>query len=161
MNRQNFENPEKEFPLSVESLVFMQDMIFALHKICQVGGNWWVVNGCFRDGNNISDGIVVCEDELLLFEGGVYTTHVKVVEEKESVTVNGKVYKDVRIRRKLVGTNETGPGCIPWRYFRSIADRFPIQKGMIVEYNGKADEIPDGWELYGSETTAPFRIIKK
>jgi len=150
-----------KFPLSSETLVFMQDMALLAAKAAGIGGDNYILSGCATTGGNVSDGIVVIGGEPMPFVGGTQTAYVIVKETSRTVTADGQVYADIYTTRKA--RFGTGSGQVAWALFgrisipaiiESIASVIPA--GLISMWSGTV--APTGWHLCdGTDGTPDLR----
>jgi len=150
------------FPLSSETLDFLQQISTLMSKIAGIGGDNYILTGCVVTGSNVSDGIIVIGGEVLPFIGGIITSYVVIEETKRSVTAEGQVYSDIYTNR--VARFGTGYGQLPWSDFKTvntiplletkIASIIPV--GAIVMWSGI--DAPIGWHLCdGTDSTPDLR----
>lgn len=104
-----------QFPMSVETLAFIQDMVTLAAKLSSIGGSLYILDGCEDNGTTVSAGTVVINGEVLPFAGGAKASYVIVQETKSSVQVYGDTYSDVYMNRTAIFGS--GAGQIPWASF--------------------------------------------
>lgn len=173
MNRQNFEAKDR-FPLSTQSLAFIQDMIAATAQLSLIGGKNYILDGCQAVGSKINPGIIVVNGEMLPFEGGLRTNTITIVETAESVSANGMTFEAARVTRKAIFASGTGANYYPWADFAPLPTNRQLEqakatvkyvddeiakiqtgstpKGVIVMWSGSTKQIPTGWALCDGET---------
>ena len=98
MDRQNFEAKDR-FPLSTQALTFMQDMVMATARLALIGGDNYILSGCVTTGNNVSDGIIVINGEVMPFKGGAMAGTITIIEETIPVSANGLTFEQARVKR--------------------------------------------------------------
>lgn len=85
MNRIELEN--EGFPFTADSVRFMQTAYSdAIKNICKTIGPDFIAWGCEVIGDNITEGAIVINGELIPFESGSYNSKVIVEEKSEMVT---------------------------------------------------------------------------
>ncbi|SDC52200.1 hypothetical protein [Williamwhitmania taraxaci] len=108
-----------QFPMSSETLAFLQDMVTLTAKLSSIGGNTYILEGCeLLSGNRVSPGTLVINGEVLPFTGGLTTSNVSIQESKDSVQVYDETYADLYMNRTAVAS--TGSGSIPWSSFQRL-----------------------------------------
>lgn len=169
MNKQNFENENNRFPLSTQSLAFMQDMILASAKLALIGGKNYILSGCERTGNTVTPGVIVINGEVMPFEGGAAVRTITIVETVENVSANGINYENVRVIRKAKFATGNGANYYPWAIFKPLSTNAQLEQakatveyvnqeiskiqtgsiptGVIVMWSGSVSNIPKGWQL--------------
>jgi len=99
----------KGFPFEVDILEYMQtaykDMLTA---ITQVFGDNLIVSGVELKEGSITNGFIVYDGELLLFQGGEAQDYFEVVETKIEKRFEDDIYREVVFQRKAVLTGEIG-----------------------------------------------------
>lgn len=173
MNRHNFESKDR-FPLSTQALTFMQDMILASAQLALIGGDHYILSGCTTAGNNVSDGIIVINGEVMPFKGGTIADTITIIEENIPVTANGETFENARIKRYAKFATGSGANYYPWTNFKPLETNKQLQEakatvkyvddaianiqagsipaGVIVMWSGSEAEIPEGWTLCDGKT---------
>jgi microcystin-dependent protein len=128
MNKQNF-TLKDSFPLSTQSLAFMQEMIESVQQLSAIGctGNY-ILSGCEEKGGMVSDGFIVIatekegkiEREVLPFMESAWAETIAVLEEFEAVTAEGEDYAEARVLRYAVCRTGTGGSYMDWESFTRI-----------------------------------------
>ena len=98
MNKVEY-NQTEGFPLDVNILDFGQKANQISQELGHIIAPLAIVSGCTENSNNISDGVVFIEGELLPFKGGLRQENIRVVEEIEKREFENGVQKDVLITR--------------------------------------------------------------
>lgn len=83
MNKINF-NQTGGFPLSTNILDAMQSAYAIFNQLGSLAGNKAIISGCVVAGNNVSDGVIFLNGEILPFKGGAIGTSIIIKEESES-----------------------------------------------------------------------------
>lgn len=79
------------FPTTQNTLDFMQQAyVHAIQALADLAGNRVIISGMEENNNQISDGWIVWDGELLPFTGGPKQTHILIEEETESVIFEGE-----------------------------------------------------------------------
>lgn len=157
MNRTNFVQTGG-LPLKAERLQELQEAYSIFNNLGYLAGNFAILTGCEVVGTNVSDGVVVMNGEVILFQGGTITENVIIVE-----TPINKEFKDGTskplhfIRYATFGTSED---MVSWNDFKRVdpiitlmARLTSLEKktsvfqagGGMVLWNKPAAQIPEGW----------------
>ncbi|MDY3337781.1 hypothetical protein PG279_01145 [Riemerella anatipestifer] len=169
MNRLNF-NQTGGFPLSTNILDAMQTAYSLFNKLGSMAGNFAIISGCEVYGNNVTDGVVYINGELLEFKGGALGTNVIIREEVENRIFEDGANKPVIFKRYATFGSSTPDQTYAWAGFKrafptteiatfkkSLEDRikalenkkYPIPIGLIAIWGKPASEpIPEGWREY-------------
>lgn len=150
------------FPLSIDSMVFLQEMIKQSATLAEIGGDKYILSGCELEGTNVSAGYIVLNGEILPFTGGIIQEYVFIKEVKRSVTASGYDFPDVYTSRTVeFGINDIR---YKWDDFKRVQtnmqlsaaieiinttlnDMKGIPKGVICMWSGSIGAIPEGWAL--------------
>lgn len=173
MNKQNFEARDR-FPLSTQALSFMQDMIMATAQLALIGGDNYILSGCTTTGDNVSDGVIVINGEVMPFKGGAKVNTITIVEESVQVSANGLTFENARVKRYAKFASGTGANYYPWSIFQPLPTNEQLEKakatveyvdqeiakiqagniptGVIVMWGGREADIPTGWCLCDGRT---------
>lgn len=168
MNKQNFTSNER-FPLSTQSLSFMQEMIDAAAGLARIGGDNYILSGCVTTGGNVTPGVIVINGEIMPFEGGGATSTITIIETLESIFANGLTFDNVRVKRYAKFATGTGENYINWSLFKPLQTNEQLEKakatvkyvddeitriqekcvpaGMIAMWSGAINNLPAGWQL--------------
>jgi microcystin-dependent protein len=150
------------FPLSSETIDFLQQMAVMMAKAAGIGGDNYILSGCINTGGNVSDGIVVIAGEVMPFIGGVSTSYIVVEEIYRSVIAEGQVYNDIYITRQA--RFGTGPNQLAWDIFKPVLTIAALElkiatvipSGVVVMWAGT--DVPQGWHLCdGADGTPDLR----
>lgn len=176
MDRQNFELKDR-FPLSTQSLTFMQEMIMAASRLALIGGNNYILSGCTAQGNAVTPGIVVINGEIMPFEGGAIGDTITIIETAEAVSANGLTFENARVKRYAKFATGSGENYYPWPDFKPLQTNKQLEEakatvkyvdeaiagiqagsipsGVIVMWGGSEADIPTGWVLCDGREIAP------
>lgn len=168
MDKQNFESKDR-FPLSTQALTFIQDMVIATARLALIGGDNYILSGCATTGNNVSDGIIVINGEIMPFKGGTITTTITIIEETIPVSANGLTFENARVKRYAKFASGIGVNYYPWASFKPLQTNEQLEEvkatikyvddeiakiqtgsipaGVIVMWGGREADIPVGWTL--------------
>ena len=115
------------YPLSTQTLAFIQSQIEQLQSLAQIGGKRYVL----KEPANGALGIVVIDGEVLpLAATPTSGKGIKVVEERQDITADGTTYVEARILRsaKYVATyTENTPNLYPASDFRKFSTNEALQ----------------------------------
>ncbi|GGE89498.1 hypothetical protein SAMN05443634_10498 [Chishuiella changwenlii] len=158
MNKVEY-NQTEGFPLDVNILDFGQKANQISQELGHIIAPLAIVSGCTENSNNISDGVVFIEGELLPFKGGLKQDNIRVVEEIEKREFENGVQKDVLITRFAtfgIGAVKT----YKWSdFYRSITikeiEKRLVHPGFIQDYYGDINKIPVGWYLCDGQNGTP------
>lgn len=162
MNKQNFKNGNAMFPISTDTLDFMQEQNFLVARLTELAGPYVIIS----QPANGKAGLCVFDGELLPLSGDTAATHIGVTEVKTDITAHGTTYRDARVTREAV----YGTSGAPASSFvvldnmsalkSAIADlttaltteantraQHDVPKGTIIDWYGtcKCDQVPYGW----------------
>lgn len=118
------------FPLSSETIDFLQSISGLIAGLASLGGNNYILSGCIETGSNVSSGVIVINGEILPFMAGTKTTYVVIEETKRSVTAEGQVYADIYTSR--VCRFGTGSGQVAWATIRRVPDILSLSTGLTA-----------------------------
>lgn len=147
------------FPLSAETIDFLQQMSVMMAKAAGIGGDNYILTGCAESGVNIGSGIIVVAGEVMPFVGGTKESFIVIEEVKRSVTAEGQVYANIYVSRQA--RFGTGANQIAWSLFERVITIPELQAqiaavlpaGMIVMWGGEV--VPNGWALCDGENGTP------
>nr|DAQ74487.1 MAG TPA: Baseplate structural protein [Caudoviricetes sp.] len=157
------------FPLTTETLNFLQNTYKIFNAISGLTGDLVIVSGCQQVGNTISDGVVVIEGELYPFEGTTLGATVFIKEIQTPQTFEDGSSKNVYIQKVATFGNSTRT--YPWSSFKRILNNQQIEQqtlsddnsvlkrlekleervrktvpiGLVAIWDRPASEIPEGW----------------
>nr|DAU26255.1 MAG TPA: hypothetical protein [Caudoviricetes sp.] len=157
------------FPLTTETLNFIQNTYKVFNAISGLTGNLAIVSGCQQVGNTISDGVVAIEGELYPFEGTTIGATVFIKETQIPQTFEDGSSKNVYIQKVATFGNSTRT--YPWASFKRIMNNQEIESktlsadnsvlkrlekleeqvrktvpiGLVAIWDRPASEIPEGW----------------
>lgn len=138
------------FPLEQDTLKFMQDSYAAAFGAMAAHfGDKVIVSGVQVSGSNVSDGWISYQGELIPFIGGTLGAQVVITEEKQSVTFEDGVDREVYITKTATcGVS----GAFP---FADLKPAGLVPKGLISMWSGAINAIPAGWALCDGQSGRP------
>ncbi len=115
MNTINF-NQVGGFPMTTNILGKLQTAFSLFNALGNIVGELTIISGCEVAGDNVSNGVVYINGEVLEFRSGVAQTKVIVKEDTENLTFqNGNSYPSIKTRYATFGT---GVDAINWADFK-------------------------------------------
>lgn len=169
MNKLNF-NQTGGFPLSTNILNAMQEAYSVFNSLGHLAGQYAIISGCDEVGNNISDGVIFINGEILPFKGGSKSATIFIKEDTESRIFEDGATKPVIFKRYASFGSSTPDKTYYWDTFRRIfktteiedfksdferrlreleTKKSPIPIGLIAIWGKPATEpIPEGWREY-------------
>ncbi|MEA9414393.1 hypothetical protein [Flavobacterium sp. PL02] len=161
MNKTNF-NQAGGFPLKTERLQELQTAYEIFNHLGNIAGNLSILSGCAVTGSSVTDGVVVIDNEVIVFKGGYVAANVIIIEEAiDKEFEDGSIKKIHTVRYATFGTAATS---WPWASFKKpietkaipadLVSRLEILEkknavfqsgGGMVLWNKPANQIPVGW----------------
>lgn len=115
MNTLNF-NQSVGFPLETDILDAMQTAYKLFNALGSIAGEKSILSGCVTTGDNVTDGVIYLNGEVLEFRGGFAQTDVVIQEEITSLEFEDGNYNEVvKVRFATFGTSGTS---YPWADFK-------------------------------------------
>lgn len=155
------------FPLSSETLDFLQQMAKLTAKLASMGGVSYILEGCAVAGSNAAAGTVVIAGEILPFVGGAIETYVVVEETKRHVTAEGQVYEEIYTSR--VCRFGTGVGQVAWADLRRVPDLFTVAEALdtisedfdmhTADHRVSWDNVDDKPEVFASAVVRTGSVL--
>lgn len=158
MNRVNYDQTEG-FPLDVNILDFGQKANHITQQLGEIIAPLAIIKGCIVNGNNVSDGIVCINGEMLPFKGGLKQDVVRIVE-----TAENRVFENGNSKPVLITRYATfGAGAdfgYSWGQFHRPMKIAEIEKrlvhvGFVQDFYGDVNSIPTGWHLCDGTNGTP------
>ena len=119
MNKINF-NQTGGFPLSTNILDAMQSAYAIFNQLGSLAGNKAIISGCEQVGNNIADGVIFLNGEILPFKGGAIGSSVIIKEESESRVFEDGATKPVIFKKYATFGSSTPDKTFVWADFKPI-----------------------------------------
>ncbi|MDM1550670.1 hypothetical protein [Empedobacter falsenii] len=148
------------FPLDVNILDFGQKANQITQQLGEIIAPLAIVKGCVENGNNVGDGLVYINGELLPFKGALKQNVVRIVETSESRVFENGNSKPVLVTR--YATFGAGAGTTyNWSDFYRPMSIKEIQKRLmpvgciVLDYYGRIEDIPSGYVLCNGENGTP------
>lgn len=158
------------FPLYTDTLAEAQGAWNVFNAFCGMAGDKVIISGCIITGNNVSDGFVVINGEVLPFKGGTLGTSIIIREEITEREFKDKSRKPVFMKRTASFGSSTPEKTYQWADFKRFDNlienaeknldfekrlkaletkKSPIPIGLIAIWEKPATEpIPEGWQEY-------------
>lgn len=153
MNKGNFTATDN-FPVSTFTYDFLQQMSILAGKLAALGGLNYILSGCTKEGNNVNDGFIVINGEVLPFKGGVLKDKVTIKETKLTDSFAGVDYPESYILRNAEFSDM---GEYNWDDFVQVVTNQELQKqinsvrgepvGMKIDWSGRVDRVPENYVL--------------
>lgn len=156
MNTQKFKNNgHNKFPISTETLDFMQEQIKLVYGLASLAGQ----NIIIRMPSANTPGLVIINGELLPLTGSA-NTYITIIESSSSITFSGETISGARTTRTAQFTSySAGANSIAFTSVVSMRTNRQLQldlasagqhhtpKGTVIDWYGEAscDNIPYGW----------------
>lgn len=166
MNKINF-NQTGGFPLSTNILDAMQSAYAIFNQLGSLAGNKAIISGCEQLGNNVADGVIFLNGEILPFKGGAIGTSIIIKEESESRVFEDGATKPVIFKKYATFGSSLPEKTFAWVEFKRFENlienteknldfekrlrtletrKSPIPIGLIAIWGKPASEpIPEGW----------------
>ncbi|MCG8883894.1 hypothetical protein G1L02_12100 [Tenacibaculum finnmarkense] len=106
------------FPLETNTLTEMQKAWQIFNAFGFLAGDKTIISGCEISGNQITNGFIYLDGELLEFRGGIKQNSVVIIQEETKATFEDKIEKPVYFTR--YATFGVSVNSIPWSDFKHI-----------------------------------------
>ncbi|MDD3685930.1 MAG: tail fiber protein [Bacteroidales bacterium] len=183
MNIANYLNDgnvdRQKYPLSVESLDFIQQQIRLVHELANIAGANFIIQGCNVNGTQTSAGTLIINGEVLPLVAGLTQTKIRIRESVENITAQYVNYANARVKRWVeFGENPGDVDTYLWADFVRIKTNAQLElekathaevealqnlimpSGAIIMWKGSIQTIPDGWALCDGENGTPNLLNK-
>ena len=167
MNTQHFTtNNNQKFPLSTETLAFMQEQIKLAYGLTDLAGK----NVIVRQSSATETGLVIFDGELLPLTG-TPSRFITIAERTEQMSVEGKFEGNVRTTRtasyipiKKAKSSSKTKIALSFTMLKSIdtlmseldeAKKHHVPTGSIMMWSGAITAIPSGWALCDGQNGTP------
>ncbi|MBE7687420.1 phage baseplate protein [Tenacibaculum finnmarkense] len=114
------------FPLETNTLTEMQKAWQIFNAFGFLAGDKTIISGCEISGNQITNGFIYLEGELLEFRGGIKQNSVVIIQEETKATFEDKTEKPVYFTR--YATFGVSGNSIPWSDFKHIDNLIVLSK---------------------------------
>ena len=149
MDYQNFKNAQNHFPLSTDTLDFMQNQSLLLQGLTSVLGDNYIIKQPALGGVK---GLIVINGELLPLEygSGINSSHIAVITETTDINANGLTFLQARTVRYAigVGTNQGGE-CYPRTNFVETSVKRSDKLNLQTRPNPSNASPNDFWNFMG------------
>ncbi len=150
----------RDFPLTTNSLAFMQAAYAIFEQLGNLGGDNFIVSGCEVTGSSAAPGYMFLKGQLMPFLGGTITTNVQIVKVTTDVNVDAGVRQQISFRAQF-GTSSNSDENVAWASITpkaTLQDKVDkevgkalvdptavVQTGMLMQWAGLKTNKPDGW----------------
>ncbi len=131
----------RDFPLTTNSLAFMQAAYAALEKLGYIGGDNYIVSGCTVTGSSAAPGYMFLKGILMPFLGGTIQTNVKIVKVVTSIDVDAGVREQTSYRAEF-GTSVNNDDNVAWTDIVRT-DTIISLMSQMTELNNRLTDIED------------------
>ena len=149
------------FPLETDTLNAMQNAYDVFNSLGSIIAPLAIVKGCEIVGNQVSNGVVYINGEVLEFRGGQAGVTVIIREETKNKNFeNGENKLVYRTRYATFGSSAQTTN-YPWSDFHRPMTIKEIQKRLmpvgciVLDYYGRIEDIPSGYVLCNGENGTP------
>ncbi|MBE7671606.1 hypothetical protein F7647_10520 [Tenacibaculum piscium] len=126
------------FPLETNTLTEMQKAWQIFNAFGFLAGDKTIISGCEVIGNQITNGFIYLDGELLEFRGGIKQNTVVIIQEETKVTFEDKTKKPVYFTRYV--TFGVSGNSIPWSNFKHI-DNLIVLSNQVKKLEKELAEI--------------------
>ncbi|MCD8411064.1 phage baseplate protein [Tenacibaculum finnmarkense] len=136
------------FPLETNTLTEMQKAWQIFNAFGFLAGDKTIISGCEISGNQITNGFIYLDGELLEFRGGIKQNSVVIIQEETKATFEDKTEKPVYFTR--YATFGVSGNSIPWSDFKDIDNLIVLSnqvKKLEIELGKKATILDLGSEV--------------
>ena len=155
MNTANFKNSNSRYPLSTDTLEFMQQQIHLAYGLASLYGENYII----RQSTANADGLIVIKGELMPLKG-TPQTRICINQKNSNIEAAGLTFADARIERYAFYTRlatATSYSAANFPVMQPIANHL-VPKGVINMWSGSPTSLPYGWALCdGSNGTPDLR----
>ncbi len=152
MNAALFKNTNNRYPLSTDTLEFMQQQIHLVYTLASLYGENYII----RQSTASADGLIVIKNELMPLKG-TPMKFIKLVVEKTNITAAGLTFANARVKRYAQYASNARVGgytAASFPVMQPIADHL-VPKGVINMWSGSLSDIPYGWALCDGTNGTP------
>lgn len=159
MDKANFKNGNNKYPLSTDTLEFMQRQIHLAYGLSGL----YDANYIIRQSTADTDGLIVVEGELMPLKGKP-NARIFVSEDETNIEAGGQTFSAARVTRYASyaaasarprpRAAKLGYSASGFKVLQPISEHI-VPKGVIVMWSGTIDEIPYGWRLCDGTNGTP------
>ena len=143
MNTVNFQQIGG-FPLETNTLTEVQKAYSIFNAFGALAGNKTIISGCETQGNEVTNGFIYLDGELLEFRGGIKQTTVVIIQEEVAVEFEDNTVKPVYYTR--YATFGVSGNSIPWADFKRYYINQPMYKEVKwVGASVQQSDLQRGW----------------
>lgn len=154
--------------MDTDILDAVQEAYSVFNSLGSLAGDKAIISGCVEAGNNVSDGVIYLNGEILSFKGGTLGTSIIIKEDTESRVFEDGATKPVIFKRYATFGSSTPEKTFVWADFKRFDNlvknaeknldfekrlkaletkKSPIPIGLIAIWGKPATEpIPEGWQ---------------
>lgn len=129
MNKLNF-NQTGGFPLSTNILDAMQEAYSVFNSLGSLAGDKAIISGCVVAGNNVSDGVIYLNGEILPFKGGTLGTTIIIKEDSENRIFEDGATRPVIFKRYVTFGSSTPEKTYQWADFKRIDNLLKLKSDL-------------------------------
>lgn len=153
MNYANFKNGNAKYPLSTDTMDFLQKQIQLVYGLA----NLYDKNYIIRQSTADTEGLIVINGELMPLKGKPQR-FIRVSEDIEDIEAGGQTFDSARVSRYAQYQSIRQPRtCFSAGLFKicqPISEHI-VPQGAIMMWSGQIDDIPYGWNLCDGENGTP------
>lgn len=152
MNTANFKNSNSRYPLSTDTLEFMQQQIHLAYGLASLYGENYIIRQSTAD----TDGLIVIKGELMPLKG-TPAKFINLVIKNTNIEAAGLTFADARIERYAQYANAARVGgytAVSFPVMQPIAQHL-VPKGVINMWSGSPTSLPYGWALCDGTNGTP------
>lgn len=131
------------FPLDTDILGAMQNAYHIFNQLGNLAGDKAIISGCVETGNNVSDGIIYLNGEILPFKGGSKSATIFIKEDTESRIFEDGATKPVIFKRYASFGSSTPEKTFAWADFKRIKNlaQLEVEKATTTALAGAITEL--------------------
>lgn len=151
MNTANFKNSNNKYPLSTDTLDFMQKQIHLAYGLASLYGDNYIITQSTAD----TDGLIVVKGELMPLKGTAQK-YIAIKEISHDIEAGGQKFANARVERYAYYANISLNAYLTNKF--PIVDgigKHLVPKGVINMWSGAVGQIPTGWRLCDGTNGTP------
>lgn len=152
MNYANFKNGNAKYPLSTDTMDFLQKQIQLVYGLADLYDKNYIIRQSTAD----TEGLIVINGELMPLKGKPQR-FIRVSEDIEDIEAGGQTFDSARVSRYAQYQNSKQLRTFSAGLFKicqPISEHI-VPKGAIMMWSGQIDDIPYGWNLCDGENGTP------